>query len=65
MKSQLKRWKLYVLIFIGTLCTIILICRCTTLKEFNDSNLLVNSVLAAILTGLFILIDQIIRRHKQ
>lgn len=65
MKNKQNRWKLYVLVFIGILSTFILICRCTPIKEFKDSNLLVNSVMAAIPTGIFILLDQIIRRHKK
>lgn len=65
MCSKRKRHIYYLFTFIGLLTAIIIIRRCSPYEEWKDSNLLVNSLMAAIPTGIFILLDQIIRRHKK
>lgn len=63
MCSKRKRNIYYLFTFIGLLTAIIIIRRCSPYEEWKDSNLLVNSIQAGILTLGFILIDRY--RHKK
>lgn len=63
-----KRWLVYLVIFFVILAAIILVCRLSPSESGIDSNLLVNSVIALLLTGIVVLIDSGVRywkhRHK-
>lgn len=57
-KFKMKSWMRYLLVFVLLLAVNRLIRECASDEELKDGNLLVNSVIAAIPTIIFIIIDR-------